>query len=220
MNAQRVPIDMPIDHDTAPAVADVPLRSEVLVPGSEVLGIRCAGRCPVTPDPRIAGAQRAIGHNGNGLPQRIDRDISAPDIGEMLGRRAGLEPGHALKPSICSEPVQAKQEPRTQNGAIQGLVGGRALQNVGEVQAQVGLLEHVEETGHRPGRGDIGLDRGQAGRLRLGVERRHRDPPILLPLPADSDAAIGRHAGVQGLKRLAHFGLEIGNEAIGFERQP
>ncbi len=34
MNAQRVPLDMPIDHDAAPAVAHVPLRRQVLIPGA------------------------------------------------------------------------------------------------------------------------------------------------------------------------------------------
>ena len=122
-------LDMPVDHDAAPAIADVPLCRQVLVPGAEVLGIGCAGRRSVAPDRRIAGMQRAVGDDGDGLPQRVDRDVSAPDIGEILGGRARLEPGHALQPGIRSEPVQAKQEPRAQNRAIQGLVGRRAFQN-------------------------------------------------------------------------------------------
>jgi hypothetical protein len=93
MYAQRILIDMPIDHHTAPAIADVPLRGEVLVPGSEVLGIRCAGCRAVTPDPWIAGMQCAVGDNGNGLSQRVNGNVSASDIGEIFGGRAGSEPG-------------------------------------------------------------------------------------------------------------------------------
>jgi hypothetical protein len=52
-----------------------------------------------------------------------------------------------------------------------------------------------------------------------GVERGHRDPSVFLPFPADPDELIGWHARIQGPKRLTHFGLEIGDEAIGFERQ-
>ena len=219
MNAQRVPLDMPVDHDAAAAIAHVPLRRQVLVPGAKVLGIRCAGRRSVAPDCRISGMQRAVGDDGNGLPQRVDRDISAPDIGKILGGCARLEPGHALKPGVRSEPVQAKQEPRAQNGAIQGLVSRRAFESLGKSQAEVGLLEYVEEVGHRPGRDNLCLDRCQVRRLGLGIERRHRDPTLFFPLPVDSDQRIARHAGVEGLKRLAHFGLEIGDEAIGIERQ-
>ena len=61
VNAQRFPLDMPVDHDAAAAVADVPLRRQVLVPGAEVLGIGRAGRRPVAPDRRVAGVQRAVG---------------------------------------------------------------------------------------------------------------------------------------------------------------
>ena len=46
---------MPVDHDAAATVADVPLRREVLVPRAEVLGIRGAGRGAVAPDRRVAG---------------------------------------------------------------------------------------------------------------------------------------------------------------------
>jgi len=58
---------------------------------------------------------------------------------EILGGRAGLEPGHALKPGIVPA-IQAKQKPRPQNAAINGLVGRRTFQNVGEIQAEVASL--------------------------------------------------------------------------------
>jgi hypothetical protein len=219
MNAQRVALDMPIDHDATPAVAHMPLRGQVLVPGAEVLGIRCTRRRPVTPDGWIASTQRAVCDDGNGLAQGIDRDIPAPDIGEILGGRAGLETRHALKSGVRSEAVQAKQKPRPQHRSIEGLIGRHAFQNVGEIQAEIGLLEHVEETGHRPGRDGFDLDCGQVRGFGQGIERRHRDPAILSPLPVDSDAAIVRHAGVKDVKRLTHFGLEIGDEAVGVERQ-
>jgi hypothetical protein len=61
--------------------------------------------------------QRAVGDNGNGngLSQRVDANVSTPDIGEILGGRAGSEPGHALKPGIRSDSIQAYQEPWAQN---------------------------------------------------------------------------------------------------------
>ena len=76
MDAQRVALDVPVDHDATPAVADVPLRGEVLVPGAEVLGIGGAGRGPAAPDRRVAGAQRAIGNDGHRTAQRIDAKVT------------------------------------------------------------------------------------------------------------------------------------------------
>ena len=66
-------------------------------------------------------------------------------------------------------------------------------------------------------RGDLGLERGQVGWIGLRVERRHGDPARALH--ADPDQGVGRQAGVQGVQRLAHLGLKVGDEAIGFERQ-
>jgi hypothetical protein len=37
VNAQRIFIDVPVDHHAAAPVMDVPLRGEVLIPGAEML---------------------------------------------------------------------------------------------------------------------------------------------------------------------------------------
>ncbi len=185
VDAQRFSLDVPVDHDAAAAVADVPLRREVLVPGSEVLGVGRAGRRPIAPDGRVAGVQRAVGHDGDRPPQRVDAEVAPPHVGEVLVGHPGLQGRHAPQAGVGPDPVQAEQEPRLQDRPIQGLVGGRALQGLGEVQAQVGLLDHVEQAGHGPGRGDLGLERGQVGRIGLRVERRHGDPA--LALHADPD---------------------------------
>jgi hypothetical protein len=129
----------------------------------------------------------------------------------------GLQPRHPLQSGVGSDPVKAEQEPWLKDGSIQRLVGGRALQSLGEVQPQVGFLDHVEQARHGPGRGDLCLERGQVGRLGLSVERRRGDPTVALL--ANPDQTVGRQSGIKGVERLAHFGLEIGDEAIGFERQ-
>ena len=78
MDAQRLSFDVPVNHDAAAAVADVPLGREILVPSPEMLRIRRAGRCSVAPDGGIAGVQRAIGDDGDGLAQSFDANITAP----------------------------------------------------------------------------------------------------------------------------------------------
>ena len=167
VDAQRFPLDVPVDHDAAAAVADMPLRRQVLVPGAEVLGIGRAGGCSVAPDRRVAGVQRAVGHDGDRPPQRLDAEIAPPHVGEVLVGHPGSEPRHALQAGVGSDPVQAKQQPRLQDRPIQRLIGGRAFQGLGEVQPQIGFLDHVEQAGHRPGRGDLGLQCGQVGRIGL-----------------------------------------------------
>ena len=107
MNTQRILIDMPVNHDAAPSIADVPLGREVLVPGSEVLGISRASRRSVAPDTRIAGMQCAVGDDGDSLPQRIGGDVSPSDVSEVFRGRAGLEAGHALKTGVRSKAIQA-----------------------------------------------------------------------------------------------------------------
>ena len=52
------------------------------------------------------------------------------------------QPGvHALQAGVGPDPVQAAQEPWLQDRPVQRLVGGRALQGLGEVQPQVGFLD-------------------------------------------------------------------------------
>ena len=75
------------------------------------------------------------------------------------------------------------------------------------------------ELGHRPGRQSFGFDCRKVPQLGLAIERRHRDPGLIFPLPADVDAAIARASGVEDMKRLAHFRLEIGDEVVRFERR-
>lgn len=97
MYAQRILADMPMDHHPAPTIADVPLRSELLVPGSEMLGSRRAGCRAVTPDTRIAGMQRAVGDKESiticgvfGLMREILLDEATAEAAPSWGETARL----------------------------------------------------------------------------------------------------------------------------------
>ena len=54
------------------------------------------------------------------------------------------------KPALVPSPCRQSKQPRSQDRAIQRLVGGRALQGLGEAQPQVGFFDHVEQAGHGP----------------------------------------------------------------------
>ena len=68
--------------------------------------------------------------------------------------------------------METEQQSRPQYRAIQRLICCRALQRVREAEPQIRFLHHIEQARHRPGHRDLGLERSQVRRLRLGIERR------------------------------------------------
>jgi len=60
-----------VDHDSGPAVAGVPLRQQVLVPGAEFLGVRCAGGGRLAPDMGESCLEDGVGHLGDGVSERV-----------------------------------------------------------------------------------------------------------------------------------------------------
>ena len=105
--------------------------------------------------------QRAVGNDRNGPAQSIDADVAAPDVSQILGRHAGLQARHALQPCIGPDPVQTQEQPRLKHRALEGFVGGRTFQHVGEAQSQISFLDHVEQSRHRPSRIEFRLERLQ-----------------------------------------------------------
>ena len=61
VDAGRLPFHVPVDHHAATTVAEVPLGHQVLVPGSELLGV---GRHTVvrSPDMRLTDSKDRVGH--------------------------------------------------------------------------------------------------------------------------------------------------------------
>src|SRR5260370_23905483 len=81
MDAQRVALDVPVNHDAPPAVANMPLGGEVLVPRVEVLGIGGAGGRAAAPDRRVTGTQRAVGDDGGCATPCLHADVAPTDVG-------------------------------------------------------------------------------------------------------------------------------------------
>lgn len=67
-------LNVPVDHHAAPAVAHVPLRHEVLIPGAKLFRVRGAGRSPLTPDVRMSDTKDRIDHSPDGIPHMIFGD--------------------------------------------------------------------------------------------------------------------------------------------------
>ncbi len=107
VDAQALLLDVPVDHDPASAVADVPLCGEVLVPGAEMSGVGGTSSCSVTPDRRVADVQRAVGDDRNRLPEPVGRDVAATCVGQFpiartaMAREASMRFRPAFVPSPC-----------------------------------------------------------------------------------------------------------------------
>jgi hypothetical protein len=118
VDAQALLFDMPVDHDPAPAVADVPLRGKVLIPGAEVFGVGGTSGCSIAPDRWVAGVQRAVGHGCNRVPEPVGRDIAAARVGQIPIARPAVARGvHAFQAGVGAEPVQAQQQARGRSAA-------------------------------------------------------------------------------------------------------
>ena len=85
-----------------------------------MLGIGGADRRPISPNGRIAGMQGSVRDDGDGTAHGIDVEVASAYIGEVLGRRAGIQAGHALQTGIGADSVQTEQQARLQDRALQG----------------------------------------------------------------------------------------------------
>ena len=172
------------------------------------------------PSPQIEwppDAQGGVDHPGDRLAEVFADDEAPAHVEQVLVGDRGLAGGHALEPGVGAEAVQAEEQALLQHGAVEILVAVDRVEGVGEADAQVGLLEHVEQAGHRPALADLGLERDQALGLRLLLERRQRDPPATSP--QDANVRVLREAAVERLKRLDHVGAHASNEGLGVPRQ-
>jgi hypothetical protein len=77
MNAHRSPLNVPVDHDAAAAVANMPFGYQVLVEGAEVLAVRGACRRAFAPDPRMARRKRCVDHPPGRIAQGVGIDIAS-----------------------------------------------------------------------------------------------------------------------------------------------
>ena len=91
---------MPVNHNALTAVAYVPFRHEVLVPGAELFGVRSAGCRRLAPDASQANLKHPIDYFGDGLAERLLADETSAHIGviaeSVLNRTlSGIEEGGA-----------------------------------------------------------------------------------------------------------------------------
>src|SRR5579884_2000412 len=101
----RFPLDVPVDHDAAATVADVPFGHEVLIPGTEFLAIGSARRRALTPDLRAPHPKGRVDHAPDRVAQGFPVDIPPARVQQLpVGYTM---PSHAqpLEPGIRAEAV-------------------------------------------------------------------------------------------------------------------
>jgi hypothetical protein len=71
-----------------------------------------------------------------------------------------------------------------------------AAKEGGKAHAEIGFLQHVEETGHGPSPGNFLFQGNQVGGFRLRRQRGELDPPTRFF--QDADLGIFRHMAIKG----------------------
>jgi hypothetical protein len=124
VDAAGAPLDVPVDHHAAPAVADVPFGHQVAVPGAELGRVRRAGSADLAPDCRIARAERGGGHRSRRAAQCGCVDVAPARVKQLVVARVQRTGGDALEPGIGAEAVEAQEQPPIAHVARQRLTRG------------------------------------------------------------------------------------------------
>ena len=95
----------------APAIAGVPFRHQVAVPGAELRGIRTAGRAGLAPDRGIADRQCRVGHACRCSPQRVRVDIAAVDMEQFVIADVAEPRRRRVDPGIGARRIERQQQP-------------------------------------------------------------------------------------------------------------
>ena len=120
VDAGRFLLDVPVDHDAGAAIADVPFGHQVLVPGSELLGVGGAGRRSLTPDVGMADAQQRVDNLGNGVSQMVIGDVAAVNIEQVFVTLPMFASAHALDSGVGAQSIQAQKQSTLQRLRGQG----------------------------------------------------------------------------------------------------
>jgi len=77
----------------------------------------------------------------------------------------------ALQANVCSQAIEAQQQSFLQSSRVKTRIAGSRLKVVGEMHAQIGFFEDVQQADHRPALADLGLQTRQMHWFGLGGER-------------------------------------------------
>ena len=99
-------LHVPVDHDAASAIADVPLGHQVLVPGAELFAVGGTGRGALAPDVAQGRGERGVDDPADGLAQSGFLDETPTYIGQIGVADRLVALGHALQAGVGALPVE------------------------------------------------------------------------------------------------------------------
>jgi len=105
VDAGRFLLDVPVDHDPRPTIANMPLGHQILIPGAEFLGIGGTGCRPFSPDIRTSDREGGIDDLGNRGPQSRLVDEAPADIEQLAIAERRVPCEHPLQARIGPEPI-------------------------------------------------------------------------------------------------------------------
>src|SRR5712692_2475904 len=97
---------MPIDHDPAPSIADMPFGHQVLIPGRELAGVGRTGGGAFSPDLRLAGLERVVEDFSNRQPQVISGEEAAAGVEQIPVRGVRGIYLHTLETGVGPQAVE------------------------------------------------------------------------------------------------------------------
>src|SRR5712671_1815062 len=165
---------------------------------------------------RLSDSENGIRHFGNGCPQRLNMDKTPLDIEEFVIGCALFLGENPLEPGMGAEAIEAQDKALLQRLPVKNLPVPESLEQTGEPDAQLRLLQHVEQAGHRPTPGNLAFQTPQVYRLRLRIKWTESD--ALLALLAQRDVVIVWQGLVEMGECLAHLPLHPGDERLCLHR--
>src|SRR5580765_3700041 len=88
----------------------MPFGPQVLVPGSELLGIRGTGRRGFAPEVRVPHTQDGIDHRHDGCAERLFGDEAATDRAPLFVTPPVFARTHACEACSCAYAVQTEEQ--------------------------------------------------------------------------------------------------------------
>src|SRR5208337_243201 len=155
------------------------------------------------PNAGVTNRQRRVDHAPGRLSQGVGVDIAPPGVQQFLVAVVVLAGRETLEPGVRAKAIKAKQEPTAHVVAVRRFARRRRRERLREVDAQVGFLDHVEQSGHRPASAKFALDRSQAWRLWLRFEGSDDDG--MAATRVEANAGIARHSVVERAQSVSQF---------------
>src|SRR5215510_5082564 len=131
---------MPVDHDPWAAIAHMPLRQEVLVPGAEPFRVTRARGRPLAPEGGIAYREDRVTDLRNGGAEGLLVYVAATDIEQILIAIHPTAITHPFEPRVRPQSVQTEEQTTLQHARVEHLPRPDRPKGVGEPHPELGLF--------------------------------------------------------------------------------